>query len=403
MRPEILNPLFSSVRTLEGVGPKVEQTLGRLLDKRADGDTEIPVHVVDLLWHLPYSVIDRSLRPTVAAAPEGVVVTIAVTVGKHHPSPAKNRRVPYRVHCFDDTGDLTLVFFHAHKDYLVAQLPVGETRLISGKLEFYNDQAQMTHPDYILTEEEFDSFPLVEPVYPMTAGLAPKTLRKAINAAVDLCPDMPEWQDAAWLAKQGWIGFGQALRDVHLPQSPTDVTPEAPARSRIAYDELLANQLALGIMRARMKKASGRSLSGTGDLRRRVIDALPFALTGSQSTATKEILADMAAPERMLRLLQGDVGSGKTVVALISMLAAVEAGCQAALMAPTEILARQHAATIAPYARQSGSGRRCSPRARRVKRARPFSRTSHPAISAFLSAPTRYFRTTSRFATWPWW
>ena len=354
MRPEILNPLFSSVRTLDGVGPKVEQTLGRLLDKRADGDTEVPVHVVDLLWHLPYSVIDRSLRPTVAAAPEGVVVTIAVTVGKHHPSPAKNRRVPYRVHCFDDTGDLTLVFFHAHKDYLVAQLPVGESRLISGKLEFYNDQAQMTHPDYILTEEEFDSFPLVEPVYPMTAGLAPKTLRKAINAAVDLCPDMPEWQDAAWLAKQGWIGFGQTLRDVHLPQSPTDVTPEAPARSRIAYDELLANQLALGIMRARMKKASGRSLSGTGDLRRRVIDALPFALTGSQSTATKEILADMAAPERMLRLLQGDVGSGKTVVALISMLAAVEAGCQAALMAPTEILARQHAATIAPLCETVG-------------------------------------------------
>ena len=354
MRPDILNPLFSSVRTLDGVGPKVEQTLGRLLDKRSDGDTEIPVHVVDLLWHLPYSVIDRSLRPTVAAAPEGVVVTIAVTVGKHHPSPAKNRRVPYRVHCFDDTGDLTLVFFHAHKDYLEAQLPVGETRLISGKLEFYNDQAQMTHPDYILTEEEFDGFPLVEPVYPMTAGLAPKTLRKAINAAVDLCPDMPEWQDAAWLAKQSWIGFGQALRDVHLPQSPKDVTPEAPARSRMAYDELLANQLALGIMRARMRKASGRSLSGTGDLRRRVIDALPFALTGSQSTATKEILADMAAPERMLRLLQGDVGSGKTVVALISMLAAVEAGCQAALMAPTEILARQHAATIAPLCEAVG-------------------------------------------------
>ena len=348
MRPEILNPLFSSVRTLEGVGPKVEQNLGRLLDKRSDGDADTPVHVVDLLWHLPYSVIDRSLRPKVADAPAGIVVTIAVTVGKHQPPPPKNRRVPYRVQCFDDTGELTLVFFHARNDYLAAQLPVGETRLVSGKIEFYNDQVQMTHPDYILTEEEFGSFPLVEPVYPMTAGLAAKTLRKAINAAIDLCPDMPEWQDPAWLSKQSWAGFGQALSDAHRPQAVTDVSPEAPARSRMAYDELLANQLALGIMRARMRKSAGRPLFGSGDLRRRVIDALPFDLTGSQETALKEILADMAAPERMLRLLQGDVGSGKTVVALVSMLAAIEAGCQASLMAPTEILARQHAATIAP-------------------------------------------------------
>ena len=257
--------------------------------------------------------------------------------------------------CFDDSGDLTLVFFHAHKDYLMERLPVGETRLVSGKIEYYNAQPQMTHPDYILTEEEFSEFPAIEPVYPSTAGLAAKTLRGAIRQALEHCPEVPEWQDGAWLSKNKWTGFRTALEAVHSPASSAELEAASPPRSRLAYDELLANQLALAIMRRNLKKSSGRSLSGTGELRRMIVDALPFRLTGSQEHALAEILADMAAPERMLRLLQGDVGSGKTVVALIAMATAVESGTQAALMAPTEILARQHFATIEPLCEKAGA------------------------------------------------
>lgn len=354
MRPSILNPLFADVKSLQGVGPKIAQNLGRLFNRQGDDGSAANAFVGDLLWHFPYSVIDRSMRPAVADAPEGVVVTLTLTVAKHQPSPTHNRRLPYRVQCFDESGDLTLVFFHAHREYLMERLPVGETRLVSGKVEYYNAQPQMTHPDYILTEEEFSTFPVIEPVYPSTAGLAAKTLRSAVGQALELCPEMPEWQDGAWLSRHKWCGFHAALGAVHSPGSSLDLEPTSAARSRLAYDELLANQLALAIMRRNLKKSSGRGLPGTGDLRRQIVEALPFSLTGSQSHALKEILADMAAPERMLRLLQGDVGSGKTVVALIAMAAAVESGAQAALMAPTEILARQHFATVEPLCRKAG-------------------------------------------------
>jgi len=354
MRPTILNPLFADVTTLPGVGPKIAKTISRLFNRSGDDTASSGVHIADLLWHFPFTVIDRSLRPRVIDAPENTVVTIALTVSEHRPPPRHNQRVPYKVRCFDDSGELTLVFFRAHKDYLQARLPIGETRLVSGKVETFDGQPQMTHPDYILTQEEFDAFPLVEPVYPSTAGLAPKTLRNTVSAAVALCPDLPEWQDENWLARQGWPGFLACLGSVHSPARLEDLEPTAQSHCRLAYDELLANQLALGIMRNTLKKASGRSLAGTGELRKAIIESLPFNLTGSQTGALQEILGDMASPERMLRLLQGDVGSGKTIVAVIAMAAAVEENCQATLMAPTEILARQHLATIEPICQAVG-------------------------------------------------
>jgi ATP-dependent DNA helicase RecG len=356
MRPEVLNPLFASVATLSGIGPRLAQIVGRLVGRTADDGSAAEARVVDLIWHFPYSIIDRRYRPTIAEAGEGTVATIEVTVGRHQPSPRHNRRAPYRVHCHDGTGELTLVFFHAHGDYLTKQLPEGETRFISGKVEVFAGQFQMTHPDYILAPEEIESFPAIEPVYAMTAGLAPKTLRKAVGAALDDVPAFTEWQNAAWLAKQGWHTFSDALRAVHAPGSLAEAQPDSTARSRLAYDELLANQLALAIMRAHHRKSAGRALRGDGNRRLAVLDALPYSLTVSQAGALDEILADMAASERMLRLLQGDVGSGKTIVALLAMIAAVEAGTQAALMAPTDILARQHHATIEPLCRRAGVG-----------------------------------------------
>ncbi|MGI9481642.1 MAG: ATP-dependent DNA helicase RecG, partial [Hyphomicrobiales bacterium] len=304
------------------------------------------VRVLDLMFHLPSNVIDRSMRPLVAEAPHGEIVTLEVTVGRHMPPPAHNRRVPYKVACFDESGTVTLVFFHAHRDYLAKQLPEGQVRFISGRVEWFKDAPQIVHPDHMLTTDEFSEMPAIEPVYPLTMGLSPKTLTKAIFAGVEMAPDLPEWQDGDWLAKQGWPSWRTALAKAHAPVNEADLGLESPARARLAYDELLANQLALALVRRQIKKSRGRALAGTGQMRAKIIDALPFSLTGSQKTAIDEILADMASDERMLRLLQGDVGAGKTMVGLAALVTAVEAGAQGAFMAPTEILARQHAKTL---------------------------------------------------------
>ncbi len=354
MRPDILNPLFAPASVLSGVGPKTAKTLGRLVGHADDDGTYLDARVLDLLWHFPYSVIDRSHRPAIGEALEGTIATLEITVGKHHPSPRHNRRIPYRVTCFDDTGEITLVFFHARAEYLNERLPAGERRFVSGRIELFNGVLQITHPDYMLTADEFETFPVIEPVYPMTAGLAGRTLRKAISGALERCPDLAEWQDRHYAAKQKWPSFRKALAEAHEPHRPADAEPAAPARSRLAYDELLASQLALAIVRITRKKSSGRELSGDGARRRAVMDALPFSLTASQEHAVEDILQNMAAPERMLRLLQGDVGSGKTIVAVLAMMNAVECGVQAALMAPTEILARQHFGTIAPLCEAAG-------------------------------------------------
>jgi ATP-dependent DNA helicase RecG len=342
MRPEILFPLFAPVTKLPGIGPKI----GKLIEKLAGPQ------IVDLLWHLPSGLIDRRFSPKIMAAPDDSIATIEVTVDKHQPAP--RRGVPYRIRCSDETGFLTLVFFNGREDYLRKILPEGEKRIVSGRIEHYRGDVQMTHPDHIGTLSERDDIQGVEPVYPLTTGLTPKPLHRAIEGALDLAPELPEWNDPAWTAQRGWFGWQASLRRAHAPQSEDDLEPHAPERERLAYDELLANQLALLIVRGRQRKRAGRRISGDGSLRSKVSAALPFELTGSQIRAIEDITGDMASETRMLRLLQGDVGSGKTVVALIAMLTAVEAGSQAALMAPTEILARQHYATIAPLAEKIG-------------------------------------------------
>ena len=332
LRPDILNPLFAPVTTLKGVGPR----FGRLVEKAAG-----PL-VVDLLWHLPAGLIDRRHSPSLAEARPGEVATVTVAIEQH--LPGATPRQPYRIRCGDGTGTLTLAFFHARPEWLAQALPVGERRVVSGRLEEFNGQLQMSHPDHIAAPGELEL--AVEPVYGLTAGLPPKIMRKAEEAALARLPVLPEWLDPVLVLRRAWPGWTQALAALHRPDSPDALGPDTPARLRLAYDELLADQLALGLMRASVRRRPGRQLPGDGRLQRKVIEALPFALTPSQRCAIDEILRDMAAGERMLRLLQGDVGSGKTVVALIAMLAAVECGAQAAMMAPTELLARQHLATL---------------------------------------------------------
>ncbi len=356
MRPEILNTYFSAASRLKGIGAKVEKLLSPLVrTQSADPNaSQMPARLVDLLFHLPSGVIDRRNRPTISALPQEGIVTIEATIGQHRPPPRHNRRVPYRVDVFDDTGNLPLVFFHSHGPYLEKLLPEGETRYISGKIEWYGGAPQIVHPDHVLTSQQFAEMPLLEPVYPLTAGISGKMLGKAIREAMDDVPRLEEWQDRHWLAREGLPPFHHALQQLHVPETASVLDPANPARRRLAYDELLANQLALALVRRHMKRAAGRSLKGNRTRQDAIINALPFSLTLAQLEAVAEITADMAAPARMLRLLQGDVGSGKTVVGLLAMAAAAEAGTQSALMVPTDILARQHIATIAPLAKAAG-------------------------------------------------
>ncbi|MCE9522467.1 MAG: ATP-dependent DNA helicase RecG [Alphaproteobacteria bacterium] len=342
MRPEILFPLFAEVGSLPGIGPRFAKLIGKIAGPR----------LVDLLWHRPISLLDWRRQATIADAPENTVVTLKLTIVEH--TPPRIQRLPYKVRASDETGFIDLVFFRAHKDYLQNTLPVGDVRYVSGKVERFQERPQLVHPDRILTEQAFATASAIEPVYGATEGLAQRSLIRAVAQAVAKAPNLPEWQDQNWLEKQKWPDWHTALKTLHAPQSQDDLSPATPARRRLAFDELLASQLALCLARAHMRRVKGRSLKGDGALRAKAIAALPFKLTNSQTTALAEIAADMAAPERMLRLLQGDVGAGKTLVAFLAMLNAIECGAQAALMAPTEVLARQHAAVLAPLAQSVG-------------------------------------------------
>jgi ATP-dependent DNA helicase RecG len=342
MRPQNLTPLFAQVTSLPGIGPR----LGKLVEKLAG-----PL-VVDLLWHLPFAVIDRRNAPEVAGAKPGEVATLTVTVDEH--LVPRNPRQPYRVWCSDESGRICLTFFNAREDYLKKLLPVGEVRVVSGKVDVYQGEVQMTHPDHVVPLDQRESILRVEPVYGLTAGLTQRPIQRAIAATVERAPELAEWQDPAFLARNRWSDWKSSLTRAHAPVEPDDLSPLHPARARLAFDELLASQLAIALVRHHNRTVAGRATEGDGRLRRAALGALPFDLTASQHTAVAEIAGDMAKPERMIRLLQGDVGSGKTVVALLAMLVGVEAGAQAALMAPTELLARQHHATIAPFAEAAG-------------------------------------------------
>ncbi|HEY4115466.1 MAG TPA: ATP-dependent DNA helicase RecG [Rhizomicrobium sp.] len=341
MRPSILFPLFAETRTLPGIGPKLEKLIARVAGTR----------LVDLVFDLPVGIIDRSYRPKLADAEAGKIATLDVTVQQHIPG---DRKRPYKVRCSDETGFIELIFFHVKGDYLKRALPVGVRRIVSGSVERYRDGLQMTHPDYIEAPNDTAPMPLHEPVYALTEGLSNKVLGKAVRAALDVVPEMPEWQEKSFFRARGWNSFREAVLAAHAPEHGSDLAEDSPSRMRLAYDELLANQLALALIRAQERGVKGRAIDSGRQLKAKAFAALPFALTNSQQQAIAEIESDMAAPSRMLRLLQGDVGSGKTVVAMAALLNAVEAGAQGALMAPTEILARQHMIALEPLAKAAG-------------------------------------------------
>jgi ATP-dependent DNA helicase RecG len=348
MRPALLNPLFAPIASLAGVGPKQDRLFRYLL-----GREETP-RLVDLLLHLPASVIDRRARPKIRDAVTGTVVTLEVTVDRHRPTPGRNPRAPHLVYASDETGDVVLTYFRAQPGYVEKLLPVGAKRYVSGTLQMFDGIPQIVHPDRVVDEAGFAKLSGIDPVYPLTEGLALGSLRRAMAQALQKLPALPEWISPEVIRRCKFPPIAEALSRVHMPVELTDILPDGPFWSRLAFDELLAGQLALALVRAQLRRPAGDRHAGNGHLRKKIIDALPYALTASQRQAAAAISDDLRQPVRMLRLLQGDVGSGKTVVALLAAAAVTEVGKQAALMAPTEILARQHIKTITPLAERAG-------------------------------------------------
>lgn len=349
MRPAELDPYFAPLMRLSGIGPKLAPLFDRLLAREGQN-----ARVIDLMLHLPIDAIDRALSPTIAAAPLEGIITVKGVVESHRPAPPGRSRAPSRVVIGDETGDVTLVFFNLPQGRLASSLPLGAERVVSGRVELFDGQRQIVHPDRIVPPARYAEEPQVEPVYPLTEGLTSRRLTQVAQLALERLKPLPEWLDPALLAREQWPGFAESLRSAHRPQHVTDVSPEAPALLRLAYDELFAHQLALLLMRRGFTHAAGRETRGDGALRAQVLAHLTYRLTGAQQRALAAIEADLARPTRMLRLLQGDVGAGKTIVALLAMLIAAEAGRQAALMAPTDLLARQHAERLAPLAAAAG-------------------------------------------------
>jgi ATP-dependent DNA helicase RecG len=341
--------LFAPLKSLRGLGPRAEELLTKLLAKPLGAP-----RVIDLLWHLPSGYLDRRLSPSIMDAAPGAVATLLVRPVRYS-TPAKGAlRAPLRVVCEDESGALDIVFFHGDRNAAKRLLPLNEPRLVSGRIEKYGTRLQMPHPDYILAPADSGKLPAIEPIYPLTLGLTQKLLHRVIGDALNRVPDFPEWLDRSLAGAEGWPSFSQALRLLHRPKSPADIAHWHKARERLGFDEVVSSQLAIALVRRGYRQLAGRSLVGDGRLAAKMRGALPYSLTRSQEQALAEILSDMCAARRMLRLLQGDVGSGKTVVAALAMAAAVEAGAQAAIMAPTDVLARQHLDTLMPLCEAAG-------------------------------------------------
>ena len=341
-RPEILFPLFSDLESLTGVGPKSVKHFSQM-------EVQTPR---DLIFTLPHSGIDRQRRKSIRDVTAPAVATVEVTVGRHIAPSARGR--PYRVEVEDEKTTFQLVFFHAHTDYIQKILPTGQRRVVSGKVEIFDNVAQMVHPDHVLRLDEADEIPAFEPVYPLTSGITRNLMAKAVKSALERISPLDEWIDPGQKKKAKWPDWLDAIEQAHTPKNNTDLAQTAPARQRLAYDEFFAHQLTLALARTIERKGKGQISKGTGQLQELVEAALPYKATTAQTRAIAEIAADMATPLRMNRLLQGDVGSGKTFVALMALLIAVESGGQGVMMAPTEILARQHLAGLQPLAAAAG-------------------------------------------------
>ncbi len=340
-RPEVLFPLFAALTSLAGIGPRIANNMRQMAI----------IKTRDLLFTLPHAGINRQRRSSVKRAALPEIVTVDVEIGAH--IAPRTKTGAYRINVTDAETDFQLVYFHAKADYLKRLLPSGSRRVVSGKVDMFDNIVQMVHPDYTVKEQNADEIPHFEPIYPLTAGVTQKTMAKASATLLTQLPNLPEWIDQSHKKQQRWPDWSTALRQVHTPKSPEDIAASSPAKQRLAYDEFMAHQLTLAIARANLRRIKGRQTHSEGKLKRQVLNQLPYTPTSAQTRAVAEIAGDMASTQKMNRLLQGDVGSGKTLVAFLALLIAVEASGQGVMMAPTEILARQHYEVLKPLAKSA--------------------------------------------------
>ena len=337
MRPEILFPLYAEIASLKGVGPKLAPLVAKVAGER----------VRDLLFLAPSAVVERPYR-RMAEVQEGEVATVRGRIDAHMPPSRAGH--PYRIRLYDETGYGYLSWFKGFGPHLARSHPVGAERIASGRAERFNIELQIIHPDYLVPPEREAEVPLREAVYPTTAGLPSRTLRRLALAALERAPELAEWIDPHLMAREGWPTWRAALEALHAPTMGADLLADTPARRRLAYDELFAHQLAM-VQRKAARRAEPAAAILESELSRRARAALPYVLTGAQARTLAEIGGDLASGQRMSRLVQGDVGSGKTVVAMLVMADVAASAGQSVLMAPTEILARQHLETLrAPLA-----------------------------------------------------
>jgi ATP-dependent DNA helicase RecG len=327
----------------------VEAALSRLV---LPGGATPPATLIDLLLHLPIAVVDRSQRVPVSDAQPGTITTMDVTVSDVRGLDGARFGRPVRITAEDETGDLEIVYFNARADWLAPLYQVGNAITVSGKVELWNGHRQMVHPDYAVTRDKAHTIPVFERIYPMTSGVSPKLLRKAVAAALPSLPTLPDWLDTSYPALADLPAFDEALKAVHVGDDQTGMGGNA--RRRLAYDEILSGQLTLALIRHFSITGRGMARQIDGARANALTEALPFPLTGAQMRAHREVRADLTSRDRMVRLLQGDVGAGKTLVALLAMADVAEAGAQSALMAPTEVLARQHFETLSSFGAAAG-------------------------------------------------
>ena len=337
MRPKILYKLFSNLETIKGIGPKNAKLIERLCGK----------YLLDLILHRPIAYIDRRNSPKIKDLSNNSIVTLILKVDGHTPS--FNKRMPYKITCSDDTGQLNIVYFNLRGPYLKKMFPIGSKKVVSGKVEEFNGIFQMTHPQHIADESNLDSVKKIECVYPLTAGISSKIIQKSINSSLAIIDDLPEWIPNDYLQKNNWTSWKKSIYEMHNPNELKE-DKEDIYLNRLVFDELLSQQLTVRLIKNKISKLKGNIIKPNGSLLEHLKSHLSFELTDDQNQAIKEISKDQSSPNKMLRLIQGDVGSGKTIVALHSMIQCAENSKKSILMAPTEILAEQHYNTIMLFA-----------------------------------------------------
>ncbi len=330
MRPSYLNNLLSPINLVTGIGPKIEKLFNRI-------DISLKVH---FLWHLPYNIIKRQKHENIHDAQINTLVTLKIKVLKHVPSRFKKQ--PYRVHCLCNETPIDIVFFYARHPVVKKNLPEEGIRFVSGKLEYFRNTYQITHPSHIIETKGINELKNIEPIYSLTAGLSQKIISKYIDKIIKNIPDLNEWIDEIYIKKYRFSNWQNSIKRIHNPNKIEDISNQNIYRRRLAFDELLAHQLAISIIRNYNQKKKGIVISSNNKLYEKFLKNLKFELTNSQKKIVEEITIDLESENQMIRLLQGDVGSGKTIVALIAMLKTVESGYQSILMVPTSILANQH-------------------------------------------------------------